>query len=155
MLLLDLIAYYYIVSVNNTAGEYANSTQFSLPPFTITSAPQALIAKSGNRFVFLSWSTPLINGGSAITGYNIYVSTDGGTNFTLLTTIGSLTRFYNDTGLTGGQSYYYLVSATNYAGKSANSTEVSSTPYSIPFTPQTLQIQTDNTFIILSWSTPS
>ena len=43
--------YYYFVSVNNTAGDDANSTEFSLAPFTNPTAPQSLTPQSGNSFV--------------------------------------------------------------------------------------------------------
>ena len=147
--------YYYIVSVNNTAGDSANSTQFYLAPTTIPSAPQSLTAQSGNRFVFLSWLAPSRNGGSAISGYKIYVSSDGGSSFNLVTSVGSSTLSYNDTGLTGGQTYYYYVSATNFAGEGADSNEVNATPYSIPSAPQSLQTQVGNSYVVLSWSAPS
>ena len=39
---------------------------------------------------------------------------------------------YLNTGLTNGTSYYYVVTASNAAGESANSTQVTATPMAAP-----------------------
>ncbi len=83
---------------------------------TAPSAPTSLTATaSGQTTINLSWTAPSSNGGGRITGYQIEVSTDGGTTF------GSLvarhpTTSYSHTGLTAGVTRHYRVSAINSAG---------------------------------------
>jgi hypothetical protein len=90
------------------------------------SAPQNLKATAGSAQVTLSWSAPLSDGGSAITGYNIYKGTASGAE-TLYTTIGNALT-YTDMAVANGQTYYYKVTATNSVGESGSSNEASATP---------------------------
>jgi PKD repeat protein len=73
----------------------------------------------------LTWTTPS-DGGSAITGYNLYRSTSAGGE-TLYRSLGVVNTF-TDTGLTNGTTYYYKVAAVNSVGVGALSNEVSATP---------------------------
>jgi hypothetical protein len=76
----------------------------------------------------VSWSVPAANGGSPITGYNVYRGTSpGGESTTPLATNIAGTSF-TDTGLTNGTRYYYTVAAVNAVGVSPPSVEVSATP---------------------------
>ena len=117
-----------------TNGNY--TIQFSSDWNTITSvngqpitsapsAPQNLLSSSGNTQISLSWSAPLSNGNSPITGYNIYRSTSSGTE-TFLASTGTATN-YVDTSVTNGLTYYYTVTAVNAVGESARSNEASAT----------------------------
>jgi len=94
------------------------------------SAPSApvLTALPGNGQVSLTWTTPG-DGGSAITGYNVYRSTSTGTE-TLYRSLGVVTSF-TDTGLTNGTTYYYKVAAVNAVGVGAQSNEASATPMNV------------------------
>jgi len=91
-------------------------------------APTSITATSSNTQVGLTWGIPS-NGGSAITQYNIYNSTDN----TLLSTTTDTTKIF--TGLTNGTSYSYYLTAKNVAGESASSTIVSATPATVPDAP--------------------
>ena len=145
--------YYYMVSANNTIGEGTNSTEINAQIPTMPSAPQSVQTHPGNGFIFLTWSVPTNNGGSNVTSYNIYHTTTSGSGYILLGT--STTLSYNDTGLTNGHTYYYIVSATNIAGTGVNSTEVNDIPATVPSVPQSLQAQTGNAYISLLWTAPT
>lgn len=125
---------------------------YCLPMIMPPSAPLNLNLTPGNRTVDLSWNIPSENGGSSITGYNIYRGTSSSSE-TLLTTVGNITS-YTDTGLTNGQTYYYEVSAINGAGESQKSVESSSTPTSVPTVPTSLQVTVGNTELTLNWQAP-
>ena len=72
---------------------------------------------SGGNQIDLSWTTPADNGGSAVTGYKIEVSSDGGTNWTdLVADTGSTTTTYSQTGLSAGDTRHYRVSAISING---------------------------------------
>lgn len=101
---------------------------------TVPSAPVGLIAHADNGQIHLRWETPFGDGGSAIIGYKIYRGTSPGAEGSDPITTAT-TRFYNDTGLTNHQTYYYRVSAVNSVGESPKSSEVNATP-SIPVPPR-------------------
>lgn len=88
-----------------------------LPPAT----PTGLAATAGNAQVALSW-----NSSSGATSYNLKRSTTNGGPYTTITSPTGTS--YTNTGLTNGTTYYYVVSAVNAAGESANSSQVSATP---------------------------
>ena len=145
--------YYYIVSAINGIGNTTNSTQVSALTNSVPSSPQFLTAQAGYSSVLLSWSTPITNGGSAITNYNIYISTDGGASYSFVTSVGPSTFSYNITGLTNGIQYYFEVNATNSAGIGL-STAVFAIPFTIPTSPQSVTTTPGNGFVVLSWQGP-
>jgi titin len=117
------------------------------------SAPLNLVATPGNGKITLTWSAPSSNGGSTITGYKVYRGTSSG-SLSILTTLGNVLT-YTNTGLTNGQTYHYKVSAVNSAGEGLQSSEVSSTPVTVPTAPQSFSATAGNTQIVLSWSPPA
>src|SRR5262249_24476989 len=89
--------------------------------------PTGLAATAGAAQVLLSW-----NASTGATGYNVKrATTSGGPYTTVGATCG--TSFTN-TGLTNGTTYFFVVSATNSNGESANSSQVSATPLAANFT---------------------
>jgi hypothetical protein len=87
--------------------------------------PANLVATAGNTLANLTW---LASPGA--TGYNVKRSiTSGGSYTTIATNINGLS--YTDTGLANATTYYYVVSAQNPAGVSANSSQVSVVPGSL------------------------
>ena len=89
------------------------------------SSPTNLAATAGNGQVGLSWSAS-----SGATSYNVKRSTTSGGPYTTIAS--PTTSSYTDTGVTNGTTYYYVVSAVNTAGESANSGQVSATPTAPP-----------------------
>ncbi|MBM3580457.1 MAG: hypothetical protein FJX37_00635 [Alphaproteobacteria bacterium] len=84
-------------------------------------APTNVVATPGNAQVILTW-----NVSANATSYNVKRSTVSGGSYT---TIASPTSAnYTNTGLTNGTTYYYVVSAVNAGGESANSSQVYATP---------------------------
>lgn len=91
---------------------------------TVPEAP-VLSATAGAALVSLSWTVPA-EGGSAITGYNVYRGTTSGGEALLVS--GATGTTYDDTTAVSGTTYYYQVTAVNTDGESARSNEVSATP---------------------------
>ncbi|PWV97900.1 GH35 family endo-1,4-beta-xylanase [Paenibacillus cellulosilyticus] len=117
--------YYYVISAVNANGEGANSTQASVTPTsgtTVPAAPTSVAAAAGNTQATLTWTAS-----SGATSYNIKRATTSGGTYTTVAT-GVTTTSYTNTGLTNGTTYYYVVSAVNSAGESANSSQASVTP---------------------------
>ena len=90
---------------------------------TAPGKPTGLAASaSGDARIDLSWTAPASDGGSAITGYKIEVSTDGGTNWTdLVADTDNTDTTYSHTGLSPGSTRHYRVSAINAGGTSVAS----------------------------------
>jgi len=100
-------------------GESSNGpTATELP-----SAPTAVTPSAGDRQVTISWSAV-----SGATSYNIYWSETSGVTKDNGTQIPDITSPYSHTGLTNGTTYYYVVTAVNSFGESAESAEVSAAP---------------------------
>ncbi len=120
--------YFYVVSAVNATGESANSAQASATPVAPTqppAAPTGLIATGGNSQVSLSWAAS-----SGATSYHLKRSTTTGGPYTQVSA--PTTTSFTDTGLTNGTTYFYVVSALNTVGESANSAQVSATPANTP-----------------------
>jgi fibronectin type 3 domain-containing protein len=142
--------YYYVVSSMNTAGESMNSSQVSATPKLLPpAAPTNLAATAGSAQVSLTWTAS-----SGATSYNVKRSTTSGGPYTQLAT--STSASYTDSTVTNGTTYYYVVSAVNAAGESANSAEVSATPKgSAPPVPTNLAAIAGNAQVALTWTASS
>ena len=119
--------YFYVVSALNAAGESANSIEVSgtpaapAPGSPVPAVPNAVAATAGNQQVNLTWTAS-----SGATSYHVKRSTVSGGPYTQ---VGAPTSAsYANTGLTNGTTYFYVVSALNATGESANSSQASATP---------------------------
>ena len=140
--------YFYVVSAYNSAGQSANSAEVSATPvLPAPGAPTGLAATPGNAQVSLTWTAS-----SGASSYHLKRSIASGAE-TQISAPGS--NSYTDSGLTNGTKYYYVVSAVNSGGESANSSEVSATPVApvtAPATPTGLQATGGNAQVSLSWN---
>jgi hypothetical protein len=97
---------------------YGNSYAASLP-----GVPANPTATAGDAQVWLSW-----NASSNAADYNVKRSTTNGGPYVIAANV-TATNFVN-TGLSNGTIYYYVVSATNAVGESANSIPAAARPVS-------------------------
>ena len=85
-------------------------------------------APRGSSEIELNWDAPRDDGGSAITGYRIEASADGGARWsTLDRNTGRTATSYRHTGLAGGTTHHYRVAAINAIGAGDFSDEDSAT----------------------------
>lgn len=125
------LSYDFRISATNLVGTGDSSEPDSATPaLSVPSAPLSLAASTGvDGQASLTWSSPLTNGGSAITDYIVqyklnsepstWITLNDGTSTTLAATV---------TGLTNGVSYNFRVAAVNEVGTGANSSSVTATP---------------------------
>ncbi len=120
---------------------------------TAPGVPTGLIATPSNAQVVLTWTAPADDGGSAITGYNVYRSdTETGTYLLIDSPTGPA---YTDSGVTNGQTYWYEVSAVNAIGAGARTAPSSSVPFTVPDAPTGLITTAGNGNVSLSWTAPA
>jgi hypothetical protein len=129
---------------------------FTLPGCATQTAPAApsLQATAGDGTVHLAWTVPS-DGGSPITGYNVYRGTSSGGE-TLLANLGNVTS-YDDTTVVNGTTYYYTVTAVNGVGEGTVSNEGSATPHAptAPAAPTLTAATPGNSTVHLTWTAPS
>ena len=143
-----------MVTAVSANGESANSNQASATPSATPSVPTApaapanLTATGGNQQVSLFWTAS-----SGATSYNVKRSTASGGPYT---TVASPTNAsYSDTSVSNGTTYYYVVTAVNTAGESANSNQASATPSAAPAAPApptNLAASGGNQQVSLTWT---
>jgi hypothetical protein len=107
---------------------YAQKTGIQLSPVQnlTPSPPTGLTATGGNGIVALHWTASV----GAI-GYRVRRATrSGGPYGTIasVTTTYLATMKWNDTNVTNGTTYFYVVAGFNTIGEGANSAEASATP---------------------------
>ena len=139
---------------------YGLSAVFRVRAPLMPVAPGSLSAKAdGPNRIDLVWSPPASDGGAAISGYRIEVSTDGGSNWTVLVSnTGSTATTYAHTGLAAGTERHYRVSAINTAGAGTASNVASATTAAAgaPGAPTGLTATADGKMAIdLAWTAPA
>ena len=125
--------YSFKVTAVNKAGEGPASGAASATPtaaVTKPGPPNGLTASPGNGQVTLSWKAPGSDGGTGISGYEIYRgASPGGESGTPVNASLVAGTSYTVTGLTNGTRYYFTVAAVNKAKlQGGKSGEASATP---------------------------
>jgi len=120
--------YYYVLTALGPGGESADSRQVSAtpqPPLGGPENPAVTVLEEAPRTLLISWDPPTVGNPDS---YNIYWdNTPGvavGTNPIL-----DVVTPYLHTGLTGQETYYYVITAVEGGFESPPSAEVSGTPY--------------------------
>ncbi|MEI6529379.1 MAG: fibronectin type III domain-containing protein [Candidatus Falkowbacteria bacterium] len=118
------LSYDFRVSAINGIGTGSfSSVVSSIPNLYVPSAPPGLIASfNSNNRINLLWTTPITDGGANITDYLVeYKLTSEPTVWTTFVDGVSTSTTSVVTGLTGGATYNFRVSAINSVGTSSNS----------------------------------
>jgi hypothetical protein len=137
-------------------GYLADTWTYQPVPVTVPGAPTNVSATAGNAQVQLSWTAPSSDGGSAITGYDVYQgTTSGGEGATPINSVPITGTTYMATGLSNGTTYYFTVKAINVIGHSPASNETSATPVTVPDAPIGLTATAHPGNIALAWTAPT
>jgi hypothetical protein len=97
------------------------------PANTPPATPTGLAATAGNNTVSLDWNN---NGESDLAGYNVYRSTTQGTGYVRQNSSLLISSDYNDSNVSNGTTYYYVVTAVDTGAlESGYSGEISAMPH--------------------------
>ena len=145
-------AYTFTVVATNSIGNSAPSSASSAvtPSPTVPGAPTSVSALAGNTQATVSFTAPVNNGGTPITGYTV-TSSPG--SFTATGASSPLTV----TGLTNGTSYTFTVVATNIVGNSTPSSASSAVTPSptVPGAPTSVSAVADVGQATVSFTAPA
>jgi hypothetical protein len=112
-------------------GGVLESARYVVASANAPAAPGSVKAVAGASKVTLSWKAPASNGGSPITGYDVYEGSKPGHEATKPVNakpLSSATRSFAVTKLKQHAKYYFVVKAANAIGMGQASKEVSATP---------------------------
>ncbi|HUZ08088.1 MAG TPA: hypothetical protein VMV89_11445, partial [Candidatus Paceibacterota bacterium] len=116
-----------LTSHNNSslcAATFDNVTAPGWATSTVPASPVGLSAGGWDSAVTLKWLAA-----SGASSYNVKRAITNGGPYAIVSNV--TTTNYTDTGLINGTNYYYVVSALNTAGESANSAQASATPFPV------------------------
>ncbi|MCU4183298.1 fibronectin type III domain-containing protein, partial [Acidiferrimicrobium sp. IK] len=105
------------------------------PTATAPTAPDQSAPTVGDGTVTVHWTAPVSDGGSAVTGFDVYQAhSAGGEDYTAAPACSADATATSCTvsGLTDATTYYFTVVATNAVGASRPSSELSATPVAPP-----------------------
>ncbi|MEY2966032.1 MAG: hypothetical protein RLY50_82 [Actinomycetota bacterium] len=140
----------------NSVGESAPSQIYTVTVrgFSAPSSPRNMYGFANSTTAFLSWSTPSQNGGSAITGYSVWLSTDAGVTWSSAGDVVAPRRNIRIFGLAPNVAHQFRVTASNKYGESAPSSVVSVTPrvWGSPNPPSTVSASVDGALVNVTWS---
>ncbi len=121
---------------------------------TVPGAPQDLTAVPGNGRADLSWSAPVSDGGSPITGYLLYWREGTEGDYSSVFVDGTT---YLRTDLVAGREYYCRVAAVNGEGVGASTSAIMITVEGVPphpSAPRDLKATYADGKVVLTWSPP-
>ncbi|MVT08799.1 LamG-like jellyroll fold domain-containing protein [Chitinophaga tropicalis] len=115
--------YYYVVTAANIMGEGPGSVEANATPvLSLAPVPTGFSATSvSERQINLQWTASV-----SATSYKIKRAATSGGPFYLIDSVAGTS--YSDTTVITDSVYYYVISAVNPMGETANSTEVKATP---------------------------
>ena len=109
-------------------GAYGSGTMcWQIAYDVLPIAPTAGAITNSSNNITINWTAPSDTGGTAVTGYRIQRSTDGGSFATIVSNTGTTSTSYTDSGLPYGSTYVYQVAALNQVATQAG------TDYSGPY----------------------
>ena len=102
----------------------------------------------------LSWSPPLNDGGSAVTGYEVAYRDETSGEWTILDAAADATSMVVD-GLTNGVGYVLRIRAVTDVGDGDWSATMAATPATVPSAPPGIAVAAGDTTVTVSWTTPA
>jgi YVTN family beta-propeller protein len=146
-------AYTFTVTATNSIGTgAASAASNSVTPLGTPGAPTGVTATAGNAQATVTFTPPVSDGGSAITGYTVLSNPAGGVD----SNAGTTGTSHVVTGLTNGVAYTFTVTAANAQGTGPASTASNSvTPATVPGAPTGATAAAGNTQATVTFTAPA
>lgn len=145
---------YYRIRARNSGGPGAWSTiTNAMTSAARPDAPTLTATAMGSDKIKVSWMLGH-DGGSPVTGYLLQYSKDAGRSWMDLTSPTPTMMEHTHSGLTGGETRHYRISATNAKGSTWSTVASATTERSVPGKP-TLDPAAGNKRVALDWSDPA
>ena len=151
-------SYRFRVAATNAVG----TGSFSGPgasgtPATTPGLPRQVVVNSGIGQLEVSWTAPVDNGGTTVTGYRATATDANGTSVSCSTDVNVNISPTTCTisGLVNGTSYVVEVVAINEVGSSTPATSDAIVTTTVPSAPTPVSLVPGNRTITVSWSAPS
>ena len=139
---------YYVCAVRAVGQGNASNTVTVTPGSSAPSVPGGLTATAnGISSITLNWNA--VVGASS---YNIYRATAAGMEGAVAFKTGVTGSSYNDSSVSAGTTYYYIITSLNTNGQSGRSNEASAKPGVRPLGAAVLTASPTSTQINLAWS---
>ena len=119
--------HYYVITAVNSVGGGAESTESPEVSATPLDIPTGIFATGRTGSALVGWS-PV----TGATTYNLYWATSPGVTKATGTVIPGVSTPFLHGGLADGTTHYYVVTAANASGESAESAEVFAMPLGLP-----------------------
>ncbi len=145
------VPYSILGNTHRISLNYAFGSTVSRPEVSAPVAPRGLSGAAGNRFVSLAWESSLEKD---VIGYNVYYTKQSGVDYVRTNVNPEPRKTSLQVTLKNDQTYYFVVTAVNAAGKESEySKEVSITPRSParPNAPQSVKTEVQGRTVTLSW----
>ena len=139
-----------VTAVNGKGTSEASRSSSSVIPVGVPTAPEAIIAKSKDRSVELSWRVPASDGGGAIDRYEITTLPGGKADSVLAINTTAVI-----TGLVNGKNYTFSIKAFNSAGGGPVSSDVEETPSTAPGKPTDVVVSSGDKSADVEWISPA
>ncbi len=142
--------YHFRVSAINQQGTGPASPVAFATPDLLPGPPTGVVTTFGDRQVGLSWTPPVANGGTALTGFVITWSSSATAGLVSgYATLGVQATSYLVVGLTNGVPYTFTVAGTNAGGTGTSSAAV----VAVPLPPTTTTVAPTTTTVVPTTTT--
>jgi len=144
-----------VFAINAVGTSAASSVVDSTPvAATVSSEPRYFGGFLSGTSAYLSWTRPLLTGGSAITSYTTWMSTDTGATWSSIAVTDANVRNVRVNSLAYSVEYQFRVTATNAVGASKPSSTLTLQLRGIgtPNPPSSIRATVSTTSIALTWS---
>jgi titin len=157
--LLPVTNYLFRIAAVTAFGKSAYLTGSVTTLVAQASAPTALtvVSVTSNK-VTLAWSPPLANGGSAVTGYVVEISSDSGSTWTVVPRAANDLLGITANSLLAGKTYIFRVSAvTSFGtGQATSPLSVPTAQLAGPSAPSNFKVTSiKSTAVAISWKAPA
>jgi hypothetical protein len=124
---------------SGVTNQFTIEGQLAVGPFRVPDAPAAFNGVAGptTGTITLHWDRPALDGGTAITGYNVYAGTDPAA-LSLLGSVDAATFSFVNSGLPDHITMHYAMTAVNAAGESVRTADLAIDTSAVPTAPRAL-----------------